>query len=450
MSQFQFDLFVIGAGSAGVRAARMSAQYGARVAIAEDRYMGGTCVNVGCVPKKLFMYAAHFEELFRDATGFGWGWTSGHRQFNWQQLIKNKDNEINRLNGIYENLLKSSGARIYEAHASLVDANTIEVGGEIVSARNILIATGGWPWVPEFAGSEYAITSNEIFHLKQLPARAVVVGGGYIAVEFASILNGLGVKANLVYRGDLFLRGFDHELRQNLAEEMTKKGITLSFNSEVTKITRNSNELSVHIKDKDTIECDLVLYATGRRPRTQGLGLSAAGVKCDDNGYVVVDEYFKTSAAPIYAIGDVIGGAELTPMALAQGMAVAKTLFGGKPSRVDTQLIPTAAFSQPSLASVGLSEEEARKRGEITVFTAKFTQLKHTLAGNSEKTFIKLVVDKATDRVLGAHMLGPDAAEIIQGLAVAMQAGATKAHFDATLGIHPTAAEEFVTMRTAR
>ncbi|HEY3700337.1 MAG TPA: glutathione-disulfide reductase [Spongiibacteraceae bacterium] len=448
MSKYQYDLFVIGAGSAGVRASRMSAQYGARVAIAEDLYLGGTCVNVGCVPKKLLMYAAHFEELFRDAVGFGW--SIGNPVFDWVELIKNKDKEISRLNTIYNKLLDQSGVQIFPARASLIDAHTLNVDGEIVTARNILIATGGWPWVPQFPGCEHVITSNELFHLKQLPKRAVIVGGGYIATEFACILNGMGSEVKLIYRGDLFLRGFDRELREQLVEEMMKKGIDIQFNTEVARIDRCEGGLLIELGDGKQIESDCILYATGRQPRVEGLGLAAAGVICDPFGYVEVNDYFQTSVPNIYAIGDVIGRVELTPMALAQGMAVAKTLFQDTPSQVDTALVPTAIFTQPSVATVGLSEEEARANyADIAVFTTKFTQLKHTLAGNTEKTFMKLVVDKTTDRVLGAHMLGPDAAEIIQGLAVAMRAGATKAHFDSTLGIHPSAAEEFVTMRTA-
>ena len=444
--QYQYDLFVIGAGSGGVRASRFAAQYGARVAIAEDTYMGGTCVNVGCVPKKLFAYAAHFEELFRDAAGFGWQVDTP--KFDWRTLLENKDKEILRLNGIYARLLESSGAKIFRQRASLVDAHTIRVGDELVTAKNILIATGGWPWIPEFPGSEHAITSNEIFHLEQLPRRIVIVGGGYIALEFASILHGMGVDVTLLYRDKLPLRGFDVEMREHLMEEMRKKGVAMRFECDVKSISRIKDELHIAIDKGDAIVGDCVLYATGRKPRTQELGLKAIGLKCDDEGHILVDEFFQTNVENIYAIGDVIGGIELTPMALAQGMAVAKTLFNSKPTTVDKDLVPTAVFTHPNFATVGLSEEKAREKFDITVFTTSFTQLKHTLTANSEKTRMKLVVDKASDRVLGAHMVGPDAGELIQGLAVAIRAGATKAHFDSTLGIHPSAAEEFVTMRS--
>lgn len=448
MNHYDYDLFVIGAGSGGVRAARFAAQYGARVAIAEDLYMGGTCVNVGCVPKKLFMYAAQFDEMFRDAAGFGW--QLGSQAFDWTTLLANKDREIQRLNGIYQRLLETSGARVFRATATLADANTVRVGDSTVTARHILIATGSWPWVPQFPGSEHAITSNEFFHLEQLPRSAIIVGGGYIALELASILDGLGVAVRVLYRGDLPLRGFDREMREHLVAELRKKGIALQLECEVARIERmDDGALHVISERGETFAADCVLCATGRRPRTQGLGLENVGVVCAEQGHIAVDDYFRTSIDNIYAIGDVIGGIELTPMALAQGMAVAKTLFRAEPTKVDTSLIPTAVFTNPSFATVGLSEEAARERYDIAVFTTAFTQLKHTLAGNAEKTRMKLVVDKGSDRVLGAHMVGPDAAEIIQGLAVAMRAGATKAHFDSTLGIHPSAAEEFVTLRTA-
>lgn len=448
MSDYQYDLFVIGAGSGGVRASRFAAQYGARVAIAEALYLGGTCVNVGCVPKKLLMYGAQFVDSFRDAAGFGWQVDA--TRFDWRKLIDNKNKEIHRLNGIYDRLLTTAGVKIFQQRAILLDANTIQVGDDIVTAKYILIATGGWPWVPKFPGSEHVITSNELFFLEELPRRAVIVGGGYIALEFASILQGMGVAVTLLYRGSLPLREFDREMREHLVAEMRKKGVTMRFECDVAKIDRQSNELNLTTDAGDIIATDCVLYATGRRPRTQALGLEHAGVACDEHGYIQVDSYFQTSAKNIYAIGDVIGVVELTPAALAQGMAVAKTLFRSQPTKAAIDLIPTAVFTNPSFATVGLSEEKAREQGaDIVVFTSSFTQLKHTLAGNNEKTFMKLVVDKNTDRVLGVHMVGPDAAEIIQGLAVAMSAGATKADFDNTLGIHPSAAEEFVTMRTA-
>lgn len=447
MSTYQYDLLVIGAGSGGVRAARFASQYGARVAIAEDLYLGGTCVNVGCVPKKLMVNASHFEELFRDSVGYGW--TPGAPGFDWGTLIANKDREISRLNEIYGRLLEQAGATIYRAHARLLDEHTAQIGAQTVTAANILLATGCWPWVPEFPGSEYAITSNELFHLEALPRRMVIVGGGYVAVEFAGVFNGLGVETRIVYRGDLFLRGFDTKVRSHLAAEMRKKGVKISFNQQVERITKTADGLQLRLQDGETIDCDCVLYATGRRPRIENLGLDAAGVQLNAAGYIGADEHFRTNVPNIYAIGDVIGGIELTPLALAQGMAVAKTLFRDEPTTVDAEFIPTAVFSQPSLATVGYSEELARARfGEIGVFVTQFTQLKHTMTGNSERTLMKLVVDKASDRVVGAHMVGPDAGEIMQGIAVAIRAGATKAIFDTTLGIHPTAAEEFVTLRT--
>jgi glutathione reductase (NADPH) len=448
VSTYQYDLLVIGAGSGGVRAARFAAQYGARVAIAEDLYLGGTCVNVGCVPKKLMVYASHFEELFRDSVGYGW--TPGEPAFDWGRLIANKDREITRLNEIYGRLLEQAGATIYRAHARLLDEHTAQVGDETITAANILLATGCWPWVPDFPGRELAITSNELFHLEKMPRRLVIVGGGYVAVEFAGVFNGLGVETEIVYRGDLFLRGFDTEVRNHLAAEMRKKGVKISFKQEVERITREQDgSLRVWLADGNHIDCDCVLYATGRRARIENLGLDAAGVELDSAGYIRADEHFRTSVPNIYAIGDVIGGMELTPLALAQGMAVAKTMFRGEATTVDAEYIPTAVFSQPSLATVGYSEELARERfGEISVFVAQFTQLKHTMAANAERTLMKLVVEKASDRVVGAHMVGPDAGEIMQGIAVAVRAGATKAIFDTTLGIHPTAAEEFVTMRT--
>lgn len=448
MSDYQYDLFVIGAGSGGVRAARMAAQLGVKVAIAEDHYLGGTCVNVGCVPKKLLVYASHFDEVFRDAAGYGWD--IGGPVFDWPTLIANKNREIERLNGVYGRLLEQAKVALYRGHARLLDAHTVSVDGVGgYRARHILLASGGWPWIPTFPGSEHVISSNELFYLEQLPQRVLVVGGGYIAVEFAGILNGMGVDTHLLYRGGLFLRGFDHELREQLAEEMRRKGIDVRFQCEVARIDREGGELRVQLQDGSTLRCDCVLYATGRKPRVADLGLDAAGVRLTETGHIAVDAHFQTSVLNIYAVGDVIGGIELTPMALAQGMAVVKTLFQGRPTTVDTEFVPTAIFSQPNLSSVGYTEEHARERfGDIAVFTARFTPLKNTLSGNQEKTLMKLVVDKATDRVVGAHMLGADAGEIIQGLAVAIRAGATKVDFDSTLGIHPTSAEEFVTMRT--
>lgn len=447
MQPFDFDLFVIGAGSGGVRAARISAGYGARVAIAEERYLGGTCVNVGCVPKKLFVHAAHAHEEWRDARGFGW--SSADARFDWTTLRANKDREIARLNQVYGDLLAGKSVTVFDARATLLDPHTVALGEATYRARHILIATGGWPWVPTIAGYEHAITSNEVFHLQRLPARALVVGGGYIAVEFAGIFNGLGVRTELSYRGDLFLRHFDGDLRSALAEEMPKKGIGLRFGSTVAAIEkRGDGTLCVLFADGERLETDLVLYATGRRPLTEGLGLEACGVALRDDGSIIVDQWYQTNVPSVHALGDVIGGPALTPLAIAQGMALASTLFRGEPRNVSLENLPTAVFSQPALATVGLTEEQARERyARVDIYRTRFRPLKHTLSGNAERTLMKLVVDAETDRVLGAHMLGSDAPEVIQGLAVALQAGATKRIFDATLGIHPTAAEEFVTMR---
>ena len=447
MPEFDYDLFVIGAGSGGVRCARVSAAAGARVAIAEERYLGGTCVNVGCVPKKLFVYAAHYHEDFADAAGFGWD--VGASRLDWARLRDNKTREITRLNGVYRNLLEGRGVRILEGRARLLDAHTVEVLGERHTARHILIATGAWPFVPEFPGREHVVTSNEMFDLDTLPRRAVVVGGGYIAVEFAGILNGLGVRTTVAYRGAQLLRFFDADLGRALAIEMPQKGISLRLEAQISRIEKQGDgSLELHFADGGVEQTDLVLYATGRRPCTGQIGLEACGVRLSDTGAIEVDAHYQSSVPSIHAIGDVIGGPELTPLALAQGMALCSTLFQALPKTVSLENIPTAVFSQPSIGTVGLSEEVARERGSrVQIYTSGFRAMKNTLSGNPERTLMKLVVDADTDRVLGVHMIGPDAGEIVQGLAVALQAGATKAVFDATLGIHPTAAEEFVTMR---
>ncbi len=448
-ARFDYDLFVIGAGSGGVRAARFAAQTGARVAVAERGRLGGTCVNVGCIPKKLLVNAAHFGDSFRDAVGYGW--EAVEPSFDWTRLIAAKDREIERLNGVYGRLLEGSGVTIHRGHAELVDAHTIAVDGHRFTAANILLAVGGRPWVPDFPGRELVLTSDDMFALPQLPKRLAVVGGGYIAVEFAGICNGLGSATTQLYRGELFLRGFDRELREKLATAMGRKGVELRFNSEVTTVRQCDGELAVTLRDGSELRVDAVLYATGRRPCTEGLGLERAGVKVDDKGRVCVDADYRTSVPHIFAIGDAIDGPALTPAALAQGMAVAQQLFGAAATIPSLQMVPTAIFSQPALATVGLDEAQARERhGEIDVFTAEFTPLLHTLTGSGERCYLKLLVETSTDRVVGAQMMGAEAAEIIQGIAVAMQAGATKHHFDTTLGIHPSVAEEFVTMRTAR
>ncbi|MBI6855667.1 glutathione-disulfide reductase [Pseudomonas cichorii] len=445
---YDFDLFVIGAGSGGVRAARFAAGFGARVAVAESRYLGGTCVNVGCVPKKLLVYGAHYSEDFEQAKGFGW--SLGEAQFDWATLIANKDREINRLNGIYRNLLVNSGVTLLEGHARITGPQRVEINGQSYSAERILIATGGWPQVPDVPGREHAITSNEAFYLKELPRRVTVVGGGYIAVEFASIFNGLGADTTLLYRGDLFLRGFDGGVRTHLHEELVKRDMNVRFNSDIERIEKQADgSLLLSLKDGSSLETDCVFYATGRRPMLDNLGLESVNIKLDERGYIEVDEHYQSSEPSILAIGDVIGGVQLTPVALAEGMAVARRLFKPEQYRpVDYNHIPTAVFSLPNIGTVGLTEEDAIKAGhQVQIFESRFRPMKLTLTDVQEKTFMKLVVDAQTDRVLGCHMVGPDAGEIVQSLAIALKAGATKQIFDDTIGVHPTAAEEFVTMR---
>lgn len=445
---YDFDLFVIGAGSGGVRAARFAAGYGARVAVAESRYLGGTCVNVGCVPKKLLVYGAHYAEDFEQARGYGW---SAGTSFDWATLIANKDREIQRLNGIYRKLLVDSGVTLLEGPARLCDAHSVEVNGQRFSAEHILIATGGWPAMPDIPGREHAITSNEAFYLPERPNRVLVVGGGYIAVEFASIFHGVGARTSLLYRGDLFLRGFDGAIRAHLRDELAKKGLDLQFNADIARIDKQADgSLLATLNDGRTLEADCIFYATGRRPMLDGLGLENAGVELDARGYIGVDELYRTSVPSILAIGDVIGRVQLTPVALAEGMAVARRLFKPEEYRpVDYRLIPTAVFSLPNIGTVGLTEEQARAEGHrVKVFESRFRPMKLTMTDSQERSLMKLVVDADSDRVLGCHMIGPDAGEILQGLAVALKAGATKQVFDETLGIHPTAAEEFVTMRT--
>lgn len=446
MTDYDFDLFTIGAGSGGVRASRMAATYGARVAVAEDRYLGGTCVNVGCVPKKLFVYASHYKEDFHEAAGFGWDVTSS--EFNWSRLLENKNTEISRLNGVYRSLLDNAGVTLFEDRATVIDAHTVEVGGKRVTAERILVATGGWPTVPDIPGNEHIITSNDVFFLDKLPKRAIVVGGGYIAVEFAGIFNGLGVETTQLYRGPLFLRGFDEDVRSFLAEEMSKKGVDLRFNSNIASIEKDGEGYRAILEDGSVIETDLVMYATGRHANTKGIGLEEAGVELAKNGAVVVNDDFQTSVPSIYALGDVIDRVALTPVAIAEGMVFSWNTYktGGK--KMDYRDIPTAVFSQPTIGTVGLTETQAREQYDaIDIYHSEFRAMKHTLSGSCERTMMKLIVDKASDRVVGAHMVGPEAGELTQGLGIAMKAGATKADFDATIGIHPTSAEEFVTMR---
>ncbi|VVP67502.1 Glutathione amide reductase [Pseudomonas fluorescens] len=444
-----FDLFVIGAGSGGVRAARFAAGFGAKVAVAESRYLGGTCVNVGCVPKKLLVYGAHFADDFDQAEGFGW--TGPTAQFDWATLIANKNREIERLNGVYRKLLVNSGVTLLEGHARLTDAHHVEINGQRLSAERILIATGGWPQLPDIPGREHAITSNEAFFLEQLPRRVLVVGGGYIAVEFAGIFNGLGADTRLLYRGDLFLRGFDQSVRTHLAEELTRRGLRLDFNADIARIDKQPDgSLLAILKDGRQLEADSIFYATGRRPMLDNLGLENTRVELNEAGYIAVNEHFETREPSILALGDVIGGVQLTPVATAEGMAVARRLFRPEQYRpVDYRHIPTAVFSQPNIGTVGLTEQQALEQGhKVAVFESRFRPMKLTLTESPEQTLMKLVVDAESDRVLGAHMVGPDAGEIIQGLAIALKAGATKRLFDETIGVHPTSAEEFVTLRT--
>ncbi len=446
MARYDFDLITIGAGSGGVRASRIAAGYGARVAVVEQRYLGGTCVNVGCIPKKLLVYASEYGPALEEAAGFGWTFAPG--RFDWARLIANKNREIQRLNGVYGDLLASAGVTVINGRAQLLDPHTVAVDERRFSAEYVLIATGSWPVVPPVAGAEHAITSNEAFFLEQLPAAVILVGGGYIAAEFAGIFHGLGVKVTQLYRGELFMRGFDDDLRLMLAQEMRKRGVDLRFNADVARIEASSKRVRATLNDGARLEADLIMYATGRAPNTRGIGLERAGVRLDAAGAVVVDRYSRSSQPNIYAVGDCTNRAMLTPVAIAEGQAVAETIFNRNPVAVDYSLVPSAVFSQPNLGTVGLSETQARVRfGAIDVYKSHFRPLRHTLSGRDEQTFMKLVVERRTDRVVGCHMIGAEAGEIIQGLAVALKCKATKADFDATIAIHPTAAEEFVTMR---
>ncbi len=460
MTTFDFDLFVIGGGSGGVRAARMAAQrkldgMPVRVGLAEvlgTAGLGGTCVNVGCIPKKLYSYAAHYGESFHESHGFGWEGPAP--VFNWETLKSNRRQEITRLNGIYQNLLKGSGVKVFNAFATLLDGQTLDVGGQRIRARHILIATGGQPSVPEMPGRELVKTSNDMFDIDPFPKRLLVVGGGYIACEFASIFNGLGVHVTQLYRGEQVLRGFDDDVRCFIDSEMQKAGVDLRLSADVASIQKAAGGLAVRLQDGADLEVDAVLYATGRVPNVTGLGLQTAGVKQGKDGAVVVDDDYQTSVPSIYAVGDVTARIQLTPVALGEAMVVVDQLFGpqaGKPRPgMSYQFIPTAVFTHPNIGTVGYSAADAREKfGKVTIFKSEFKALRHTLSGSSERTLMKLVVENATDRVVGLHMVGPDAGEIVQGFAVAMKAGATKAVFDSTIGIHPTAAEEFVTMREA-
>jgi glutathione reductase (NADPH) len=441
-----FDLFVIGGGSGGVRCARIAASHGARVGVAEQRFWGGTCVNVGCVPKKFLVMAAEYGAGAEDARGFGWDIEA--KSHDWQALIKAKDAEIARLNGIYRRLLDQAGATMFEARASFIDAHTLDVGGERITAEKIIIATGGHPTGLDIPGAEHAIVSDDAFYLPEMPKRVAIIGGGYIAVEFAGIFAGLGAETHLVYRQALPLRGFDDDMRLGLAEALTTNGVCLHHGKLPQRIDAEGGTKRITLSDGSVLETDLVFFATGRAPNTKGLNLEAAGIKTGHKGEVLVDKNFATCVPHIFALGDVTDRLNLTPVATAEGHALADTLFGNRPRSVNLENVPTAVFSIPPIATVGLTEAEAAKRGEVTIFLTRFTPMRHSLTGRPRKTLMKLVVDTATNKVLGAHMLGEDAAEIMQGIAIAITAGATKADFDRTIGIHPTAAEEFVTLRT--
>jgi len=444
----KYDLVVIGGGSGGVRAARIAATHGAKVAICEEYRYGGTCVIRGCVPKKMMVYASHYHEDFTDSHAYGWNTTVDG--FDWSRLISNKDTEIDRLNGIYENLLKNAGVDLLHGTASLADANTVHIDGKVLSADKILIATGGTPFMPDIPGIEHAISSNEVFHLESQPASAVVVGGGYIAVEFAGIFNGIGTNTVLTYRGPQILRGFDDDIRDHLASEIVKKGIDLKLDTNVTSIKAEpDNRKRVTFTDGSETVVDCVLFATGRVPNTQSLNLENVGVALGAKGQIQVDNYSKTNIDSVYAVGDVTDRIALTPVATMEGHAFADTVFGDNERLADHENVPSAVFSQPPIGSVGLNEAQARTQfDKVDTYSAEFKTLKHTLTENTEKTLMKLIVDASSDSVVGAHMVGPDAAEIMQGIAIAIKAGAKKADFNATVGIHPSTAEEFCTMRT--
>jgi glutathione reductase (NADPH) len=448
MTKYDYDLFVIGAGSGGVRAARIAAQHGAKVAVAEDYRVGGTCVIRGCVPKKLFVYASHYAEAFEDAVGFGW--TTEKVSFDWPTLVANKDKEIDRLNKAYIRNLEGAGAELIMARASFVDRHTIALSdGRQVTAKYVLIATGATPFVPlHLPGREFAITSNEAFHLERLPRRICIVGGGYIAVEFAGIFNNLGVETVLIHRGEKILRGFDDDLRDHLTAEMKKKGIEFRLGCDVAKIERSGDGVRVTCNDDAVFGAGQIMYATGRIPNVTGLELEKVGVELTPHYAVKVDEYSRSSIDNIYAVGDVTNRLNLTPVAIREGHAFADTVFGGRDIKVDHTNVPTAVFSQPEIGTVGMTEAQARAANfTIDIYKTTFRPMRHTMTGRDERMLMKLVVDGGSDKVLGCHIMGPDAGEMAQLLGIAVKMGATKADFDATMALHPTAAEELVTMR---
>lgn len=448
MSRYDYDLFVIGAGSGGLRTARMAAAEGVKVAVAERGKPGGTCVNLGCVPKKLYVHAAEYGAGFLQASGFGW--QSPAPLFDWPTLRDNKSETIAKLNDIYRGMLADTGAKLINGHCRVLDEHLVEVAGKQYSAERILLATGSRPFLPEIPGREHLLSSDQIFDLEHLPKKMLIVGGGYIATEFAGIFHGLGVEITQIYRRDLFLRGFDKEIREFVAEQMRRQGIDLRFNCDLREVAKNADgSLTATLNDSRQIRTDLILAATGRRPNTADLGLENVAIELTKNGAVKVDDFYQTSVPSIYALGDLIDRFQLTPVALAEGMTLVRHLYQGGAEKLDYSLIPTAVFSQPNIGTVGLSEEDAlEKFPEIDVYTANFRSLKHALSGSGERVLMKLLVDPATDKVVGAHMAGENAGETIQGIAVALKAGATKTTFDKTIAIHPTSAEEFVTMRS--
>lgn len=440
-----YDFFVIGGGSGGVRAARIAASHGAKVGIAESDRFGGTCVNVGCVPKKLLAYAADYAAHFEDARGFGW--KSGKLSFSWKKLIGNKDAEIKRLNGIYEKILADSGVTVIKGHARFTGKNTLDIDGRVISADKILIATGGKPFIPDVPGKEHIRPSNDMFYLPKAPKHVVIIGGGYIGVEFAHIFSGIGAKVTILHRGDELLRGFDHDVRAALHNEMSRQAdMDIRLKTDIAKVEKKNGHYIVHTVAGENVKCDLVLGATGRKPNLDGLN---PPVDLTADGKVKINPDYQTSQPHIFAVGDVCNALNLTPVALAEAHVLADRLFGKRHRAVDYDFIPTAVFSSPPVATVGYSEEDARSKGfDVEIYRTDFRPMKHTLSGRNERTMMKLVVDKKTGRVIGAHMVGADAPEIMQGIAIAINAGATKAVFDRTIGIHPTAAEEFVTMRS--
>ena len=445
MPQYDYDLITIGAGSGGVRASRLAGKYGAKVAVVESSRVGGTCVMRGCVPKKLLVYGAAFSNHFNDALGFGW--RVGETLHDWGKLIAAKNKELDRLEGAYNRMLRDSGVTVVPGRGVLADPHTVDVAGKRITGDKILIATGGWPVTPDFPGKEHVISSNEALELPERPERVVIIGGGYIAVEFAGIFNALGSEVTLVIRTGHLLRGFDQDVRATLGEELEKKGITIRRDCQIRSVEKTGGVYSVVFDKGDEMIADCVMAATGRAPATSNLGLAQVGVKLNQKGAIAVDEHNRTSVENIFAVGDVTDRINLTPVAINEGRMFAETFFNRRPMQMDYTNVASAVFSQPPVACVGLTETDARKNHRVRLFITRFRPMKHTLSGRDERIMMKLVVDKDTDKVLGCHMVGEDAPEIIQGLAVALKAGATKAQFDATVGIHPTAAEEFVTLR---